>query len=64
MKKWRCVVCGYIHEGPTPPDVCPICGVGPDEFEEVVETPAAEAPELPEIVTTEFAAKAYELYGY
>lgn len=48
MKKWRCVVCGYIHEGPTPPDVCPICGVGPDEFEEVVETPAAEAPELPE----------------
>ena len=26
MKKWRCKVCGYIHEGETPPDVCPVCG--------------------------------------
>jgi ABC-type ATPase with predicted acetyltransferase domain len=32
MKKWRCKVCGYIHEGDGPPDVCPICGVGPEEF--------------------------------
>ena len=32
MKKWRCKVCGYIHEGETPPDVCPVCGVGPEEF--------------------------------
>lgn len=23
--KWRCLVCGYIHEGTTPPDVCPAC---------------------------------------
>lgn len=37
MKKWRCTVCGYIHEGPTPPDVCPVCGVGPEMFEEAVE---------------------------
>ena len=28
MKKWVCKV---------PPDECPICGVGPDEFEEVTE---------------------------
>lgn len=32
MKKWRCTVCAYIHEGDGPPDVCPICGVGPEEF--------------------------------
>ncbi len=32
MKKWVCKVCGYIHEGETPPDVCPVCGVGPEEF--------------------------------
>ncbi|MDD2415015.1 MAG: flavin reductase [Eubacteriaceae bacterium] len=32
MKKWKCTVCGYIHEGPTPPDKCPICGVGPEKF--------------------------------
>ncbi len=32
MKKWRCTVCNYIHEGETPPDKCPICGVGPEKF--------------------------------
>ena len=33
MEKWKCTVCGYIHEGPMTPDfVCPICGVGPDKF--------------------------------
>ena len=32
MKKWRCKVCGYEHEGDLPPLVCPICGVGPEEF--------------------------------
>lgn len=37
MKKWECTVCGYIHEGETPPEVCPICGVGPEDFKEVVE---------------------------
>lgn len=31
-KKWRCTVCGYIHEGDTPPDKCPLCGVGPELF--------------------------------
>ncbi|MEW6397685.1 MAG: rubredoxin-like domain-containing protein [Bacillota bacterium] len=20
MKKWRCRVCGYVHEGPVPPE--------------------------------------------
>lgn len=33
--KWRCKVCGYIHEGDQPPAVCPLCGVGPEEFERV-----------------------------
>ena len=37
MKKWVCKVCGYVYVGVDPPDVCPICGVGPDEFEEVTE---------------------------
>mgnify|MGYP002641215078 CR=1 FL=1 len=31
-KKWRCVVCGYIFEGPEPPAVCPLCGAGADQF--------------------------------
>ena len=24
-KKWKCTVCGYIHEGAKPPDICPVC---------------------------------------
>lgn len=30
--RWRCLVCGYIHEGPEPPDICPACGVGKENF--------------------------------
>ncbi len=46
MKKWRCKVCGYIHEGDAPPEACPLCGVGPEEFvpfEEPVTAPAAKS---------------------
>ena len=25
MAKWKCTVCGYIHEGDTPPESCPVC---------------------------------------
>jgi flavin reductase (DIM6/NTAB) family NADH-FMN oxidoreductase RutF len=31
-KKWVCEVCGYIHEGESPPEKCPVCGVGPEYF--------------------------------
>ena len=32
-KAWRCNVCGYIHHGLEPPDVCPICGSPKEAFE-------------------------------
>ena len=32
-KMWRCEVCGYLHEGEEPPDVCPKCGFPKDKFE-------------------------------
>lgn len=35
MKKWKCKLCGYIHDGDSPPDKCPLCGAGKDMFEEV-----------------------------
>ncbi|HEY5766039.1 MAG TPA: hypothetical protein VIS30_08395 [Candidatus Deferrimicrobiaceae bacterium] len=35
MKKWKCVVCGYIHAGDAPPDPCPICGAPKGKFTEV-----------------------------
>ena len=34
MKKFVCTVCGYVHEGETAPEVCPVCKVGADKFEE------------------------------
>ena len=32
MKKYVCSVCGYIHEGDAPPEICPVCKVGADKF--------------------------------
>ncbi|MDD2595313.1 MAG: NADH peroxidase [Bacteroidales bacterium] len=40
QKKWICTVCGYVHEGPEPPEKCPICKAPASKFKEVVETPA------------------------
>jgi rubredoxin len=37
-RTWQCLVCGYVHEGDGPPDVCPVCGVGPDQFAEITQT--------------------------
>jgi rubredoxin/uncharacterized membrane protein len=47
MKKWKCTVCGYIHEGDEPPEKCPVCGVGAEFFKEVVEEDAAPAAASP-----------------
>jgi len=41
---WVCLVCGYVHRGPEPPEVCPICGASRDEFERHAEAPVAEKP--------------------
>jgi len=38
MKKFRCLVCGYIHEGDAAPAACPHCHVGPEKFVELVGT--------------------------
>jgi len=31
-KAWRCNVCGYVHQGETPPEYCPVCGASAAEF--------------------------------
>ena len=36
-KKWKCLVCGEVVEGETPPEQCPVCGVGPEMFEKLIE---------------------------
>jgi rubrerythrin len=34
MKKWVCSVCGYVHEGDTPPEKCPQCKSPAEKFYE------------------------------
>ena len=34
MKKFVCSVCGYVYEGETAPEKCPVCGVGAEKFVE------------------------------
>jgi rubrerythrin len=34
-KKWHCMICGYIHVGPEPPHVCPICNAPQKMFEPI-----------------------------
>ena len=37
MKKFVCSVCGYVHEGETAPNECPICHVPATKFQEQTE---------------------------
>ena len=32
MKKWKCDVCGYIHDGDEAPAQCPKCGASAEKF--------------------------------
>lgn len=37
MKKFVCPICGYVHEGDTPPAECPICHAPGSKFKEMTE---------------------------
>ncbi|MCD8133143.1 MAG: hypothetical protein LUE19_04735 [Clostridiales bacterium] len=40
MEKWKCTICGYIHEGSLPEDfVCPICKAPASKFEKIEDAP-------------------------
>jgi len=43
MKKWKCLVCGYIHTGQEPPEKCPVCNADKSKFVEVVDEEKAAA---------------------
>ena len=34
MKTWVCTVCGYVYEGATPPEQCPVCKAPAEKFKE------------------------------
>jgi rubredoxin len=37
MRKWRCGVCGYIHDGESAPENCPKCGAPKEKFTQIPE---------------------------
>ena len=37
MSKWKCTVCGYVHEGVQPPEKCPKCKQPAEKFEKLEE---------------------------
>lgn len=41
MKKWQCTVCGYVHTGDEPPEICPVCGADKSSFIELIENKEA-----------------------
>jgi rubrerythrin len=53
MKKWKCTVCGYIHEGDKPPLKCPQCGA--DMYQFILYQPLT--PELEQGVKRAFAGE-------
>jgi len=53
QKNWKCSACGYIHTGPTPPDLCSVCGAPADLF---VEEEASAPTPAPVIDTQDYLA--------
>jgi len=43
MKKFVCSVCGYVHEGDSAPEKCPVCKVPAEKFREMEEGAALAA---------------------
>ncbi len=41
MKKYVCLVCGYVHNGDAAPGSCPICNAPAEKFKETAPAPAA-----------------------
>lgn len=37
MKKWVCLICGYVHTGDKPPEACPTCKAPASKFKEQAE---------------------------
>lgn len=45
MEKWKCTVCGYVHEGPMTPDFkCPICRQPAEKFVKIEGAAPAKNP--------------------
>ena len=55
-KRWRCTVCGYIHTGENPPEICPICGADASKFELVTQDDEGSTSSEPKAVAKKVVA--------
>ena len=37
MKKYKCLLCGIVFESDEAEPICPVCGAGKEDLEEVAE---------------------------
>ena len=37
MAKFVCTICGYVHEGDSAPEKCPVCGAPASKFDKMAE---------------------------
>lgn len=44
MEKWKCTVCGYVHEGESPPEHCPRCKAPAAKFIEMEKPEEKKSP--------------------
>jgi uncharacterized membrane protein len=65
MKKWKCLVCGYVHDGEEPPEKCPVCGADRSKFVEVApDQDAAATPDRPAAAQTTEPASGTKFYDF
>jgi rubrerythrin len=55
-KKWKCTVCGYVHEGDQPPEQCPSCGAPKSRFVLLTEVPGKLLEDLKKVFAEESKA--------
>lgn len=56
QKQRKCTVCGYIHEGDSPPEECPTCGAPRSQFILLTELPGDLASSLKRVFAEESKA--------
>lgn len=44
MRRWKCTICNYVHEGDPPPEKCPICNAPASKFVEIESTQVKAVP--------------------
>ena len=60
--KWVCRICGYVHEGDAPPEICPLCKHPSTDFEKVVEA-VEEAPKKNKYAGTKTEKNLWEAFA-